>query len=155
MIFLSTHFTLDELVVSQYAAREGWDNTPPAPSVAELRRLVGIILEPIRHEVGDRALVVSSGYRSPRVNAAIGGAPASAHVDGRAADFTVPGIRLLTLFEVVAKADLPFDQLIYEYGRWVHAGIARIGETPRRQLLMKFAGRGYELFDPEKAAALT
>ena len=147
---LSRYFTLAELTASETAARQGLDNTPANLVVANLQRLCETLLEPIRRELA-RPIHVSSGYRSPQVNLAVGGAPASAHVDGRAADFLVPGMALAGAYDAIARADLPIDQLIAEYGAWIHVAIARVGTEPRRQLLMKLTGRGYETYDPRRA----
>ena len=154
MNYLTPHFTLEELTYSSTGARLGLDNTPSDEVKARLVDLCVELLEPIRHGLGDRPIHSDSGYRSQAVNAAVGGVPTSAHCEGRADDLVVPGIPLLVVYEEVAKMDLPFDQLILEYGVWVHAAIPRPGDRPRRQLLMKFAdGRGYQPFDPAAAAA--
>lgn len=148
---LTPHFTFEEMTASEVAARQGLDNTPNAEQRANLLRLCSTILEPVRHLIGDRSIHVNSGFRSLAVNREVGGALTSAHLDGRAADIIVPALPLPQLFEAIARADLEIDQLIAEYGRWVHVGIARAGEQPRRQLLMKLTGRGYETYDPAKA----
>lgn len=136
---LSPHFTLDELTVSQTAARLGLSNAPPAAVVAELRRLAEAILQPLRNHLG-RPIVVSSGYRSPAVNAAVGGALASAHMSGRAADITVPGLTPLEVCQRIRVLGLPFDQLIHEFGAWCHVAIAPPAATPRRELLTAIRG---------------
>lgn len=142
---LSQHFTLDEMVFSEYAIRHQLDNTPDARVKRNLKRMCVECLEPIRVHF-DAPLVVSSGYRSPQVNRDIGSNEKSAHPDGRATDFTVPSVPLLKVYEWIAGSDLPFDQLIWEYDRWIHLGIARDGQDPRRQLLRKMHGRPYEPF---------
>jgi hypothetical protein len=76
------------------------------------------------------------------LNKAIGGAKASAHMEGLAADFTAPAFgTVLQVAKKIAAAGIDFDQLIYEYGTWVHIGL-RTG-TPRRELLSIFKGTGY------------
>ncbi len=148
---LSIHFTLDELTVSQTAARENIDNTPSAETRANLIRLATTMLEPIRHTLGDKPLQVSSGYRSPQLNRAVGGAASSAHISGRAADFTVPGLTLGIAYDAIVRSDLPFDQLIAEYARWIHVAVPILNALPRRQMLQKLAGRGYEAYSPSQA----
>lgn len=139
---LTTHFTLDEFTVSQEAARRGIDNTPAPSAVENLRRLAEM-LEDVR-ELFSSPIVISSGFRNTDVNALVGGVPTSAHVDGRAADFTVPGYGPpLAVAKAIAKSDIQFDQLIHEYGRWVHLGIAPAGAKPRRMILSIRAGEGY------------
>lgn len=141
-IYLSLHFTLDELTASQTAARAGIDNTPPADIMENLKR-TAIALEHVRAILGC-PVMVSSGYRCPALNAAIGGSKTSAHMRGLAVDFTVPAYGPpLKIARVLAASELPFDQLIHEYGRWVHLGLAEDQVRPRRELLSIFAGTGY------------
>ena len=82
---LTKSFTLEELVFSQTAAREGIDNTPAAAHVRAMRALCTNVLQPLRDAVG-APLVVSSGYRSPRLNKFVGGSARSQHMEGKAAD---------------------------------------------------------------------
>lgn len=149
MSALTPHFTLDEMTASEVAARQGLDNSPPAEVTANLFRVCSDLMEPIRSHFWS-PIRVSSGYRSAQVNAAVGGAPASAHVEGRACDFTIPALTLREVYDWIAGSDLPYDQVIWEYGAWVHVQVARSGEKPRRECLMKLTGRGYEPYDPGK-----
>lgn len=144
---VSPHFTALELTRSDYALRHGIPNDPPASARANLRRLCLEILEPLR-EWARMPVVISSGYRCPIVNDAIGSTPLSAHIDGRAADLTVPGLPLLEVFDQIIRADWPVDQVILEHSSWVHVAIARDGAKPRRQALVKEHGRPYTLFNP-------
>lgn len=128
--YLSPHFTLGELIMSQTALRHGMDNTPPAALLDNLRRLAAT-LELVRAAVG-RPVVVSSGYRNPVLNRLIGSSPASAHVRGLAADLVVPGMAVRAVCAAIVAAQVPFDQLIDETG-WTHIGLA--DGAPRAQLL--------------------
>jgi zinc D-Ala-D-Ala carboxypeptidase len=122
MTKLSKSFTLQEMTFSQTAAREGIDNTPGPAQVRALRELCTSILQPLRDSVG-LPLIVSSGYRCPRLNRYVGGSVTSQHMEGRAADVVCFGIETKQLFKRVLELKLPFDQLIYEGGRqsiWVH-----------------------------------
>lgn len=132
---LTGNFALSEFELSQTAARHGLDNTAPPELIPNLRRLAAL-LEVARRLLGDRAIVISSGYRSPTVNALVGGSPNSAHMDGRAADFTCPGFGdPVKVAQGLASTHLEFDQLILEFGRWVHIGIAPEGQPFRKQVL--------------------
>ena len=135
---LSPHFSLAELVASQVATRKGIDNTPAAAVVANLARLAAL-LEQVRALVG-APIAISSGYRSPALNKAVGGAGNSAHVLGLAADISTSKLAPKALALLIRQSDIAFDQLIYE-GTWVHIGLS--AGTPRRQVLTaKFAGGG-------------
>lgn len=127
---LSEHFTLDELVASQTAARRGIDNRPSAQVTANLTRLAGT-LERVRALVG-KPLTISSGYRCPELNKWIGGAASSAHVLGLAADINCAGLSPKALALLIRESDIEYDQLIYE-GTWVHLGLS--AAPARRQVL--------------------
>jgi len=117
---LSEHFTLAELTVSANAARLGLSNAPP-PDVLEHLRSSARQLERVRAILGDKPLVISSGYRSPEVNRAAAGAKSSAHLSGWAIDFTCPAFGTpLQIAQRINVVGVTFDQLIHEYGRWVH-----------------------------------
>ena len=135
---LSKNFSLTELVASQVATRKGIDNTPTPAIVANLTRLAAL-LEQVRALVGG-PITISSGYRSPALNKAVGGAANSAHVLGLAADISTTKLTSKALAMLIRQSDIAFDQLIYE-GSWVH--IALSAGAPRRQVLTaKFAGGG-------------
>lgn len=115
---LTPHFTLEEMTFSQTAARSGLDNTPSSQVVENLQLLCENALEPLRAQL-NHPLQISSGYRSPQLNAAIHGAPNSQHVEGKAADILCPAIGTSSLFRSVVQLGIEFDQLIFE-GTWVH-----------------------------------
>lgn len=118
---LTEHFTLEELTDSQVATRRRIDNTPP-PRVIENLRRVAEVLEQVRSLV-KRPIVISSGYRSPALNVAVGGARKSAHVNGLAADINAMGVSAKDLAQMIAVSEIEFDQLIHE-GTWVHIGLS-------------------------------
>lgn len=118
---LSDHFTLEELVHSDVAARRGIDNTPPADVLPHLSTLAQA-LEKVRKVLG-APMIVSSGYRSPTVNRAVGGSSVSAHCLGYAADFIAPAFGTpQEVARAIKGAGIAFDQLIYE-GTWVHLSV--------------------------------
>ena len=123
LVKLTTNFDLSEFTVSQTAARLGINNDPPPDIVVHLLELA-TALEKIRARLG-QPIVISSGYRSPALNAAVGGAENSAHLYGWAADLTVPGFgSSLTVCRAIASMPgLRFDQVIYEFGSWCHLSV--------------------------------
>lgn len=138
-MLITPHFTLDEMIVSQLAARDGFDNTPPPEARANLH-LLCCALEQVR-ALFDAPIIVSSGYRSEQVNRVIGGAANSQHIQGLAADFTVIEVSPRETVRRISESAVPFDQLILEFDRWVHLSVARA--TPRRQVLTIRKGSGY------------
>ncbi len=140
---LSPNFTLDEFTFSRTAARLGLDNTPDARTLKNLRQLAAL-LEQVRSALGDNPINISSGYRSPALNRAVGGSAHSAHMAGLAVDFTCPRYgSVLATARAVAKSGLPFDQVILEYGRWVHLGITEDTELARGELLSIGSNQSY------------
>jgi hypothetical protein len=115
---LTPNFNLDEFIISQAAERFGYNNSPNEQVISNLRELCVHVLQPLR-EIVRVPVIISSGYRCPSANAVIGGKYNSQHLEGKAADFSVPGMTLPEVFNTVYKY-LPYDQLIYEFGRWIH-----------------------------------
>lgn len=136
---LTRHFSLDELTRSEVALRKGLDNVPNSDQIINLKILCRTLLEPIRHLL-NCPIHINSGFRSKAVNKAVGGAVKSAHLEGRAADFFPIGEYLLKSFETIRQSDLPYDQLIFEQGAWIHISFSH---QPRRQA-MKTNGNLYE-----------
>lgn len=129
---LSEHFTLDELVHSQAAARRGIDNRPTDAALANMRNVLCPGLEQVRELLG-KPILISSGYRSPRLNTAVGGYAKSQHMEGLAADFTCPGFGSpLAVAHAIRNSGIEFDQLLYEFDSWVHISFAK---HPRLQVL--------------------
>jgi len=137
---LSEHFTLEELSFSETAARLWLDNIPDPIVTANLSQ-VATVMERIRTLLGNRQIIVHSGYRSPQVNQGVGGVPTSAHCFGLACDFVCPEFG--TPYEValaILRSDIAYDQLILEYG-WVHVGLAQVGMFSRQEALTKRSPR--------------
>jgi uncharacterized protein YcbK (DUF882 family) len=122
---LTKNFSLAELTKSQSAIRLGLDNTPGEAETENLKRLCEEVLQPVRDHFG-KPVVVNSGYRSPQVNAAIGGSRTSEHCKGMAADIEIPGVPNIDLATWI-KDNLRYRQLILEFytpgvpdSGWVH-----------------------------------
>ena len=133
---VSPNFTLAVLTDSQTATRHGMtEQFAPSPEVvANLQHHALKILEPLRAALQKKGkqLVITSGYRCERVNAKIGGAKNSQHIKGQATDIQVSGMKNEDLILLIVALKLPFDQLIEEFGSWVHVSSA---SSPRQQIL--------------------
>ena len=135
MLKLSEHFTLQELTISDWASRNNVDNTP-TPDIVENLRILAAKLEEIR-TVLDQPIHVNSGYRSPKVNKAIGGKPTSSHQYGLAADIRSDFGTPEQVCTAIMESGIKFDQLILEFptpdgGGWTHIGV---GKQMRQQVL--------------------
>ena len=139
---LSTHLSLAEVTYSETAKRAGVSNEPTAPHLEAMKKLAEHIFEPIRNHF-QKPIKVSSGYRSAALNAITPGSSAtSQHSKGEALDLDQDGmptgITNKMVFDYI-KANLNFDQLIWEYGTdanpdWVHVSWESTGHQ-RKQIL--------------------
>ena len=120
------------MTASATARRMGIDNTPTPKIIDNLQQLVDNVLDPLRMHWG-RPVIVTSGYRCPKLNKAVHGDPHSQHITGQAADIrTVSDDRTenMKLLRLLLSLKLPFDQVIAEYvdgqGRpdWIHVSFS-------------------------------
>ncbi len=130
---LSQNFHLSEFLRSQTAARHDIDMTPTPEVVDNLRRLCTDVLQPLRDALGP--VHITSGYRPPKLNRLIGGSTTSQHVYGHAADLVVTGHTPLEVSRWIRDHLDTFDQVIHEFGEWVHVSVPAGFESPRRQAL--------------------
>lgn len=133
---LSEHFALREFIVSGAAIRHNIDNTPEAWHVERLRSLCQTVLEPLRRRFG--VIRITSGYRCPRLNAIVGGAPASQHLKGEAADIHVSGREQGVKMFAYIRDNLDFDQLLFERRSktgvyWLHVSCKPDAKENRRE----------------------
>lgn len=120
---LSPHFSLREMTRSGTALRYGIDNTPTKEAIDRLRLLCENVLEPLRRRFG--RIIVTSGYRSPELNQRVGGAAASQHLRGEAADIYVSDTETAMRYARFLRDNTDFDQLLVEPlgrlgKRWLH-----------------------------------
>ena len=124
---LTANFSLAELTVTD----RNMPNVPNEAEVASLRSLAEMILQPLRDALG-KPVRVNSAFRSEAVNRAVGGTATSQHRLGQAADIHVPGMTSVEVAKKIVALGLPFDQVIEEFGSWVHVSY---GPRHRRQQL--------------------
>ncbi len=125
MTQLTKNFSLAEMVKSETALRHGMENNPGPDEINNLLNLCANVLQPIRDHY-QKGVKVNSGYRSPDVNAKVGGSRTSDHTRGMAADIEIPGVPNADLAKWV-KENLSYTQLILEFytpgvpdSGWVH-----------------------------------
>ena len=145
---LSQHFTLGELTKTSVKTKDG--NIPSHVHIENLKRLTGW-LETLRDEWnrrygdGDDPVIINSGYRSPQVNKAVGGAQNSNHLTGCAVDIRCLGkeqaIRYACiLLDISDESQEDFDELIIERSAksvWVHFAVRPEGNRRRVEMIVK------------------
>lgn len=156
------YFTLEECTRSQTAKDKGIDNTPSPDIEAHIVESIETLIDPLREAWGDycnrnglgkAGIYISSGYRGPELNKAVGGSSTSAHCHGYAFDL-VPTNGKMRDFKRFCRewlADKAFDQLISEgeddsgMPRWMHVGYKHPKGYQRREFLSMIAGRYYPM----------
>jgi zinc D-Ala-D-Ala carboxypeptidase len=139
---LSKHFTLEEMTRSMTAVRKGINNIPGPGEIKNLGDLCYEVLEPVRAHF-DKALSVSSGYRSEALCEAIG----SKKTSQCAADFEINGVpNIKVAYWLINNVD--FDQCILEYYKpeddqagWIHVSYNEKGSN--RKQVLTFDGKRY------------
>lgn len=130
---LSAHVTLAEVTKNNTASKYGIDNTPTPEHTENLKLVLNNIFEKVRAGLGNNPIYISCGYRSAVVNAKTKGASkTSQHCFGEALDLDADVFGKITnkqIFDYVRK-NLPYDQIIWEYGTtsqpdWVHVSLKK------------------------------
>lgn len=127
---LSEHFSLSEFTRSNTAKAHGWKNEPSPAEVEWLRYLCVWVLEPLRQELG-RPISISSGYRCPKLNDAVGGVSKSQHMYGQAADIHILGSADGARIMKILRKNPFVNKALYERssttgGRWIHVATAAL-----------------------------
>ena len=147
---LSEHFTLGEFTKSN--SHPEVYNIPSHEAIANMKRLCQWLEElrkryndkyvttpslssrpsAARGEIFEEPIRLNSGYRSPQLNRAIGGAPTSNHLTGCAVDIRVSGMEQLIryaaiLLDYADETHKEFDELLIEKNRygaiWLHFAV--------------------------------
>ena len=126
------NFKISELVYSDVANKNQISNIPDLNSLDNLLNLIVYCLQPVRNLL-NKPMIITSGYRSNKLNQIVGGSFNSQHLSGCAADFKVKGLSNSKIVELIKKSNIEFDQLINEYNSWVH--ISYIKGKNRKQVL--------------------
>ena len=138
---LSEHFTLSAMTRSDTAELNHIDNTPSQAVIDNLHALCRNVLEPARVAFG-APIYITSGYRCPALNTAVGGKPTSQHLRGEAADLQVRGVKNLRKLYNAIKEHGVFDQLLYETNqagaKWIH--VSYTSYSNRRQAIDNYKG---------------
>lgn len=149
---LTEHFTLHEFERSATAQACGIDNHVPSQFIPVLQQLCKEVLEPLRSYVG-QPIIISSGYRCNQLNIKVGGAYASQHTLGEAADIRLPLTSYTAWDDNQRHTDMEtarrwfdwlethtdFDQLILETANgkdfWIHVSCRKNRQKNRHQVI--------------------
>ena len=135
---ISKNFSYAEFEASPTAKAKGIVNVISTFEIRDaVRELTLTVLQPLRDAWGE-PLHINSGYRCPKLNAAVGGAPTSQHTKGEAAD--IHADHPIRLAQLAYNLGLPYDQMII-YPTFVHFSHKK-GGPQRRQLLYNKSYRG-------------
>lgn len=131
---IKLNFTMSELLKSEVAEKYNISNIPDKQSLDNMLILICECLQPLREFIG-KPMIISSGYRSPRLNGhpLINGAPNSQHVTGQAVDFTIKGMTPRKIIEKIDASGVEFDQCINEKDIWIHLSYNK--GNNRRQIM--------------------
>jgi hypothetical protein len=145
IVRISKNFALSEMVKSATAERLGVDNSPSLIHLVNLTHLAIHILQPVRDKFG--VITINSGYRSPALNAKVGGSKTSQHCNGQAGDFESFSTANPDLARWIAK-NLDFDQLILEFydgkdpnSGWIHCSYNLMGNRGVTLTALKTGGK--------------
>ena len=136
---ISKNITYNEAVHSNTAKRKGIENIPNEIQIANMITIAEMIFQPLRSYVGG-PIKITSFFRSPELNRAIGGSKSSQHCKGQAMDLDdVYGHKTnAEMFDYI-RENLDFDQLIWEFGddnnpNWIHVSYVDKQENRNRCL---------------------
>lgn len=132
---LSKNFALSEITHSNTAKRLGIENEPTEKHLQNMQHLVDDLLQPLRDAVGP--IRISSGYRNPSLNRAIGGSRSSQHCKGEALDlqfWEMGEMNNKVIYDWILQSGLEFDQMINEFDfAWIHISLK--AKDNRKQVL--------------------
>ncbi len=135
---LSKNFVLSEVTRSNTAKRLSIDNEPRKEHLENLQRLISNLIQPMRDQLG--AIRITSGYRSPTLNRAIGGSSKSQHCKGEALDlqFWKEGQMCnQEIYNWIIESGLDFDQMINEFDySWIHLSLRK--KENRKSVLIAY-----------------
>ena len=149
---LTTHISLTEATKSNTAERLGIDNFPNSYILSKMQETATQLFEPLRIFVGE-PIYISSFYRSLELNKVIGGSSRSQHCKGEAIDIDDVYSNRYTnadYFNYI-KENLPFDQLIWEFGddespSWVHMSYTEDLKERRGRILRAIKEKGKTIY---------
>ena len=118
------NFKISELIHSDIAVQNNINNMPDINALDNLLELTFYCLQPIRDLI-KKPMVITSGFRSSKVNFFVGGALNSQHLIGQAVDFKIKRMKPEEIISIIKKSNIEYDQLINEHNKWVHISFSK------------------------------
>lgn len=145
---ISKYVSFEEATKSATATRKGIDNTPSEDIIKVMETTAKNVFDPLREKVGP--IRVTSFYRCPALNKAIGGSKSSQHMKGEAIDMSSMKVSNRELFKAACELE-EFDQLIWEFGTnqepdWIHISYSKTHN--RKQILKAKRVNGATRYEP-------
>ena len=143
--YVSKNFTFEELYRSETAVALGIDNTPNATIAKRLEDVVVNVLQPLR-DLWGQPIIISSGYRCPALNAAVGGSSSSQHRLGEAVDIRTVSDKPadnMALLKCLLRSGIEYDQIISEdvnskyQPSWIHVSYTTRRANRHKRTTMK------------------
>lgn len=139
---MNLNFTISELLKTNYNV----NNMPTTKNVYDnLLKLIVLILQPVREHI-KKPMIVTSGYRSPQLNALVKGSATSQHCTGEACDFVINGMTPKEIVAIIRKMPIEWGQLIEEYSgtqAWVHISLPNAKH--KKEILKYQNGKYYNI----------
>ena len=124
---LSKNFSRAEIEHSNTAKRLGISNEMSEKHLENMQGLIDNLIQPMRDAIGP--IRVTSGYRSPQLNRAIGGSRTSQHCKGQALDiqyWSGGKMNNKIIYDWILDSGLEFDQIINEFDyAWIHISLKK------------------------------
>ena len=135
---VSKNFELSEITHSNTAKRLGINNEPTKEHLENMQRLINNLIQPLRDAIGP--IRISSGYRNPSLNRAIGGSRSSQHCKGEALDiqfWEMGKMNNKVIYDFILDSNMEFDQIINEFDfAWIHISLK--AKDNRKQVLKAY-----------------
>lgn len=124
---ISKYLTVGDAIKSETAIRRGIDNSMNEAQLINAKNIATKVYDPIKDKFPNAGCY--SFFRSKPLNDAVGGSPSSFHSFAGALDIdTLGNVDNRAIFKWVLDGNVPFNELIWEYGNnqqpeWVHVGL--------------------------------
>lgn len=126
------NFKISEFIKSAVAVKNNINNYPTLEALDNILNLIVHCIQPVRNII-NKPIIITSGYRCEKLNTLVKGKSNSQHKLGQAADFIIKDMKVDDIINIIKNSNIVFDQLINEYGKWVHISYNK--NNNRKQIL--------------------